>query len=589
MLKLFRYMKKRDIIALLGSFILILCQIWFELKIPDYMSEITRLVQMGDSGTKSIAAAGVWMILCAFGSLITAFITGLLISQVAAGLAMRLRAAVYDKVMAFSMEEMGKFSTASLITRSINDVTQIQTLVAMGMQAMIKAPFLAAWAVLKMIGKKWQWMAVTGGAVLLLVLMLSVILIYTVPKFTVIQKLTDYLNRVTRENLSGIRVIRAYNAENYQKNKFQKANAQLADTNLFTNRAMAFLNPGMMLIVSLLNLGIYWVGVYLIDAASMGERISLFSDMVVFTSYATQVVMAFMLLTMSFMILPRAFVSAGRISEVLETNSEIKDGTAEGSDLFEKGEVEFRHVGFRYPDAEEYVLKDISFTAHKGETIAFIGSTGSGKSTLINLLPRFYDVTEGCILVDGINIKDYKKDVLREKIGYVSQKPILFCGTIESNVTYGEWTRSEKDNGRLYSALWTAQAIEFVNELEEREQAQIAQGGVNLSGGQKQRLAIARAIYRNPEIYVFDDSFSALDYRTDKKLRKALKEQTSGITTFIVAQRIGTVMDADKIIVLDGGKIAGMGTHEELIKTCEIYKEIADSQLTREELQHGKS
>lgn len=524
------------------------------------------------------------MLLCAFGSLIAAMIVGFMVAKVAASLSMRLREKVYDKTMSFSMEEINGFSTASLITRSTNDITQIQMCVAIGLQAIIKAPIMAVWAVVKIAGKGWEWTAATGGAVIVLILMLGSVIALAMPKFKSIQKLTDSLNRVARENLTGLRVVRAYHAEDYQEARFEKANDDLTKNHLFTSRTMAFMQPGMQLIMSGLGLAIYWIGTYLIDGAAGPDKLTLFSDMVVFSQYAMQVVLAFMLLTMTFIILPRVIVSAKRINEVLDTKTKIHDGKVTDSELYEQGEVEFRHVSFQYPDAEEYILHDISFTAHKGETVAFIGSTGSGKSTLINLVPRFYDATEGEVIVDGINVKNYTQEALHNKLGYVPQKAVMFNGTVTSNVTYGENGRAPAEKDDIIEAVSVAQAEEFVMKMDGTYDAKIAQGGTNVSGGQKQRLAIARAICRRPEIYVFDDSFSALDYKTDRILRKKLKETTNGATSLIVAQRIGTIMDADKIIVLDEGRVVGQGTHRELLKNCPVYLEIAESQLTKEEI-----
>lgn len=584
MIKIFGYLKKRDWLLVLCSFVFIVFQVWLDLKLPDYMAEITQLVQTEGSQMSDILYNGGMMLLCVLGSLSATFIVGYFVAKVAAGLSKRLREMVYIKTMSFSMEEINGFSTASLITRSTNDITQIQTFVAMGLQAMVKAPIMAVWAVLKIAGKGWEWTAVTGGAVVVLIIMLGTIVSLCMPKFTIIQKLTDNLNRVTRENLTGIRVVRAYHAENYQEAKFEKANEEVTKTNLFTNRLTAVMFPGMTLIMSGLTLAIYWVGVYLIDGAEMADKLTIFSNMVVFSSYAMQVIMAFMLLTMTLIILPRAVVSAKRVGEVLDTETKIIDGTITDSELFEQGEVEFRHVSFRYPDAAEAVLHDISFTAHKGETVAFIGSTGSGKSTLINLVPRFYDVTEGEILIDGVNVKDYTQEALRNKLGYVPQRAVMFSGTIISNISYGDNGRKNTGVSPIYHAARIAQADEFVAKMNGSYSAKVAQGGNNLSGGQKQRLAIARAIYRRPEIYVFDDSFSALDYKTDRILRSELKKETGGVTTLIVAQRIGTIMDADKIIVLDEGRIVGQGTHKELLKSCAVYREIAASQLGEGEL-----
>ncbi len=486
------------------------------------------------------------------------------------------------------MEEIGGFSTASLITRSTNDITQVQMVIAIGMQALLRAPIMAVWAVCKIAGKGWEWTAATGCAVVILMLMLTVIILFAMPKFRIIQRLTDNLNRVTRENLTGIRVVRAYNAEEYQEKKFAKANDELTNTHLFANRIMAIMQPGMTFIMSGLTLAIYWIGAILINNVSaLADKMTLFSNMVVFSSYAVQVIMSFMMLTIIFLIMPRASVSAKRILEVLDTPAKIIDGDKTDSELYERGEIEFRHVSFKYPDAAEYVLQDINFTAHHGETIAFIGSTGSGKSTLINLVPRFYDATEGEVLIDGINVKEYTQKALRNKIGYVPQKSVMFSGTIASNVAYGDNGRAETDADDIIKAVEIAQATEFVNKKEEKYDAPVAQGGSNLSGGQKQRLSIARAICRQPEIYIFDDSFSALDYKTDRILRSELKKETAGVTTLIVAQRIGTIKDADQILVIDKGRVVGQGKHHELLKTCDVYREIAESQLSKEELEYA--
>ncbi len=585
MLKILKYMNRRDWLFVLCSLVFIVCGVGLDLRLPDYMREITTLVQTPGSEMGEVLSAGGSMLLCALGSLVTAFIVGFFVAQIAAGLAMRLREAVYNKTMDFSMEEIGKFSTASLITRTTNDIQQIQMFVALGLQAMIKAPILAVWAILKIAGKSWQWTAITGGAVAILTVMLGTVIALVLPKFKNMQKLTDNLNRVARENLTGIRVVRAYNAEGYQEKKFEGANEELTRTNLFTSRTMSVLFPGMTLIMSGLTLAIYWVGVYIINEAAVTDRLGIFSDMVVFSSYAMQIIMAFMMLVMTFIVLPRAVVSAKRINEVLNTEIKIKDGKISGSELFEQGEIEFRHVSFRYPDAEEAILTDINFTVHRGETVAFIGSTGSGKSTLINLVPRFYDVTEGEICIDGINIKEYTQEALHRKLGYVSQRAVMFRGSVLSNVTYGENGRQSVDEELLWKSIEIAQADDFVQGMENGYHTAVAQGGTNLSGGQKQRLAIARAIYCRPEIYIFDDSFSALDYKTDRVLRKMLKQETGTATTLIVAQRIGTIMDADKIIVLDEGKIVGIGRHKELLKSCPVYREIAESQLSKEELE----
>ncbi|MDB8542932.1 ABC transporter ATP-binding protein [Turicibacter sanguinis] len=583
--EIFKHLKKPEWGGMIVCLIFIVTQVWLDLKLPDYMSEITRLVQTEGSAMGDIWVQGSYMLLCALGSLISAVIVGFFAARIAATLSKRLRESLYTKVESFSMQEINQFSNASLITRSTNDITQVQMVFAMGLQVMIKAPILAVWAILKILGKNFEWSLVTAGAVCVLLVMLSIILIFAVPKFKIIQGLTDNLNLVTRENLTGIRVVRAYNAENYQEEKFENANNILTRTHLFTGRIMAIMGPGMTLIMSGLSLAIYWIGAYLIEAADRMDKIGLFSDMVVFSSYSIQVVMAFMMLTMIFIMLPRATVSAKRIMEVLNTPLSIVDGTKQAP-TDRVGEVEFRNVSFKYPDAEEYVIENISFKANRGETVAFIGSTGSGKSTLINLVPRFYDATEGEVLVDGMNVKDYKQSDLNNKLGYVSQKAVLFAGTVESNIAFGDNGRQMAKLDQVKKAITIAQGRDFVEKMNRTYHSSIAQGGSNVSGGQKQRLAIARAICRDPEIYIFDDSFSALDYKTDRVLRAALRQETKDATHLIVAQRIGTIIHADKIIVLDEGKMVGIGTHQELLKNCEVYRQIAYSQLSKEELEH---
>ena len=580
MIKLFKYLRKKDWLYIFISLCFIVCQVWLDLKIPDYMSEITRLIQTPDSALGDVLVVGMKMLGCALLSMAATFIVGYFVAVVAAGLSRRLREAVYDKVISFSMEEMGRFSTASLITRSTNDISQVQMVIAIGLQASVKAPIMAAWAITKIINKNLAWSAATGVAVAFLLVLITILFVLVVPGFRKIQSLTDNINRVARENLSGVRVVRAYNAEKYQEDKFAKANEELTSVNLFTQKMMAIMMPSMTLISSGLTLSIYWIGVYLIDKAKLTEKIDLFSDMIVFSSYAMQVIMSFMMLTFTFIILPRAIVSSKRINEVLETKNRIMDG--EGCEnTTETGTVEFRNVSFHYPDAADDIISDISFKANKGEMVAFIGATGSGKTTLINLIPRFYDATGGEVLVDGVNVKKYKLSELRKKIGYAPQKALLFSGTIEENVCYGADT---PDSERLNEALEISQAKEFVEKLTDNVKSKISQGAVNVSGGQKQRLSIARSLYNKPEILIFDDSFSALDYRTDKILRKELRERSKGSTSLIVAQRIGTIMEADLIIVLEEGRIVGQGKHKELLKSCPIYKEIAMSQLSEEEL-----
>jgi len=584
MLKILKYLTKKEWAFVGVSLVFIVAQVWLDLKLPDYMSTITMLVQADGSTMNEILSAGGKMLACALGSLAGAIMVAVLAAKVAANFGARLRELLFDKVQSFSMEEISGFSTASLITRSTNDITQVQTLVVMGLQAMIKAPILVVWAIVKIADKSWQWTMSTGVSVVLLLLIVGICIGLAFPKFKQLQRLTDDLNRVTRENLTGLRVVRAYNAERYQERKFETANTGLTDANLYANRVMAIMLPSIQTIMSGLSLAIYWVGAYLIQNADMMSKLTLFSDMVVYSSYAMQIVMAFMMLVMIFIMLPRASVSAKRILEVIQTKPTIADGSVTESPSGIKGEVEFRNVSFQYPDAEEYVIRDVSFTARKGETVAFIGSTGCGKSTVVNLVPRFYDATEGEVLVDGVNVKNYTQYALHNKIGYVSQRAILFGGTVASNVTYGDNGRAGVLQTDIIDAVYTAQASDFVESMENSYDGFIAQGGTNLSGGQKQRLSIARAICRRPEIFIFDDSFSALDYKTDRKLREALKKECADATKLIVAQRIGTIRDADKIIVLDDGGVVGVGTHDELMKTCGVYQQIAYSQLSKEEL-----
>ena len=584
MIKLLKNLPKRNWLMMLFAIGFVVLQVWLDLTIPDYMADITALVQTDGSKMADIMAAGGKMLLCAFGSLAATVVVAIISSRIASDFSAVLRAKLFNKVQGFSMEEIGRFSTASLITRSTNDVTQVQMFVTMGFQVLIKAPILAIWAVCKISAKSWQWTFSTGVAVAVLLIIVGFCVSIALPKFKKLQELTDDINRVTRENITGINVVRAYNAEKYQESKFETANNNLTKTQLFTSRTMSFMMPGIQLIMSGLPLAIYWIGAYLINKADMMSKITLFSDMVTFSSYAMQIVMAFMMMVMVFIILPRASVAAKRINEVLDTEATIEDGDKDIKDSGIRGEIEFKNVNFKYPDAEDYVLSDISFSVKKGETLAIIGATGCGKSTVINLIPRFYDVTEGEVLVDGVNVKDYKQKELRNKIGYVSQKATLFGGTVKSNIAYGDNGKDGFMESDIVDSVYVAQASEFVEKMGEGYDSYIAQGGGNLSGGQKQRLSIARAVCRHPEIFIFDDSFSALDYRTDRALRSALKKECADATKIIVAQRIGTIRDADKIIVLENGTIAGMGKHDELMKNCEVYRQIAYSQLSKEEL-----
>lgn len=584
MIKLLKNLPKRNWLMMLFAIGFVVLQVWLDLTIPDYMADITALVQTDGSKMADIMAAGGKMLLCAFGSLAATVVVAIISSRIASDFSAVLRAKLFNKVQGFSMEEIGRFSTASLITRSTNDVTQVQMFVTMGFQVLIKAPILAIWAVCKISAKSWQWTFSTGVAVAVLLIIVGLCVSIALPKFKKLQELTDDINRVTRENITGINVVRAYNAEKYQESKFETANNNLTKTQLFTSRTMSFMMPDIQLIMSGLPLAIYWIGAYLINKADMMSKITLFSDMVTFSSYAMQIVMAFMMMVMVFIILPRASVAAKRINEVLDTEATIEDGDKDIKDSGIRGEIEFKNVNFKYPDAEDYVLSDISFSVKKGETLAIIGATGCGKSTVINLIPRFYDVTEGEVLVDGVNVKDYKQKELRNKIGYVSQKATLFGGTVKSNIAYGDNGKDGFMESDIVDSVYVAQASEFVEKMGEGYDSYIAQGGGNLSGGQKQRLSIARAVCRHPEIFIFDDSFSALDYRTDRALRSALKKECADATKIIVAQRIGTIRDADKIIVLENGTIAGMGKHDELMKNCEVYRQIAYSQLSKEEL-----
>lgn len=582
MFKLIKKLGKKELLYVLISALLIVFQVWLDLKLPDYMNNITTLLQTEGSKVKNLFNPGSKMLLCALGSLASSIVVGYFVANVASNFSRKIRREVFTKVEDFSMEEIKKFSTSSLITRTTNDITQVQMLISMGLQLMIKSPVTAVWAICKISGKSYEWSIATGGAVLCLLMLISVVIIFALPRFKRVQKLTDNLNRITMENLKGIRVVRAYNAEKYEKNKFDKANNELTNTHLFIEKIMSIISPWMSLIMSTLTLSIYAIGIYLLNKAALTDKVSIFSNMIVFSSYAMQVVMSFMMLAIVFVMFPRASVSAKRILEVLETDVKIKSGSFK-EDTNIKGEVEFKNVSFKYPDAEEYVLKNISFKASKGETIAFIGRTGCGKSTLINLIPRFYDATEGEILIDGVNVKDYDLEYLHNKLGYIPQKAVMFNGTVKENVAYGS-NGKKFTKEKIERSIKIAQAKDFVSKMDKDIDSHIASGGTNISGGQKQRLAIARAIARDPEIYIFDDSFSALDYKTDYVLRKDLKKYTKDATTFIVAQRIGTIKNADKILVLEEGKCVGIGTHEELLKKCKEYKEIALSQFGKEEL-----
>lgn len=585
MIRLLKNLKFRDTLLLLISFGLIILQVWLDLRMPEYMSTITKLVQSEESKMGDILYNGGLMLACSLLSLITMIIVGYIVSNVSANFSKNTRKKVFDKVESLSINEVKNFKVSSLITRTTNDITQIQLFIAMGLQMMIKAPITAIWAVTKILNKSFEWSALTAAALIILLVGIIVLMIVLLPKFKIMQKLTDNVNNSIRDNIVGIRVIRAFNAEKYQEDKFNVVNDELTYTQLFTQRGFAIMNPFMNITLYSLNLAIYFVGAYLIKEAMLADKLTIFGNMIVFSSYAMQVIMSILMLAVIFMMYPRASVSAKRINEVLDEKISIKDGKI-SSDNNEKGTIEFKNVSFKYPDADEYLIKNISFKASKGETIAIIGSTGSGKSTLINLIPRFYDVTDGEVLVDGINVKDYKLEYLYNKIGYVPQKAVMFDGSINYNISFG--SANEKiTKDKVKEAIKIAQAKDFVEKMEKGYDSHIAQSGTNISGGQKQRLAMARAIARNPEIYIFDDSFSALDYKTDSLLRKELKKYTKDSTNIIVAQRIGTIMNADKIIVLDNGECKGIGTHKELLKNCEVYKQIALSQLSKEELENA--
>jgi ATP-binding cassette subfamily B protein len=584
MIKILKYLKAKEWLMFAASFILIILQVWLELLNPDIMKDITINIQTPGSPMSEIYRAGVKMLIVTLGSVVTTVGLGYFGARIAASFSHRLRAAMFTRVEAFSMEELNGFSTASLITRSTNDITQLQMFIVMGVQMILRAPLMAFWALGKISVSSWKWTTLTGGSVVLLLIMVISVMSYAIPRFKKIQTLTDNLNRVARENLTGIRVVRAYNAEKYQEKKFEGANNDIMNNELETMRAMSIFQPGIGLVQSGLTLGIYWIGAYLINEAAVSEKVGVFANMIAFSSYVMMVIMSFMMLTMLFIQLPRVIVSIKRVNEVLDTKPKILDGDVTQSLEGRAGEVEFKNVSFKYPDAEDYVLNDISFTVRKGETVAFVGSTGSGKSTLINLVPRFYDVTDGQVLVDGVDVRSYTQEALRNKLGYVPQRALLFTGTVASNVGYGDNGREAPSEEDIKKAVAIAQSTEFVEGMEGQYEAHIAQGGTNLSGGQKQRLAIARAVCRKPEVFIFDDSFSALDYKTDRVLRSKLKSETAGATSLIVAQRIGTIRDADKIIVLESGRLVGTGTHDELMKTCEVYQEIAYSQLSKEEL-----
>lgn len=583
MFKLFKNLSTKDKIYVVICIVLIVFQVWLELKMPDYMSAITKLVQTEGSKMSDILEQGAYMLACAGGSLISAIIVGYFASLVASSFSATLRLKIFKKIQDFGIQEIKKFQTSSLITRTTNDVMQVEMLIGMGLQMMAKAPIMAVWAIMKILNKGIEWSILTAVCVAILLTTVATLMIIVMPRFQIVQKLIDKINGVTGENLSGIRVIRAFNAEKFQSDRFEEVNDKLTKTQMFNQRCFAVMMPIMNLVMHGLTLGIYIIGAILINKAGMLDKITLFSNMVVFSSYGMQVIMSFLMLALIFMMWPRAEISAKRINEVLDEEISIKNGTFKG-DTKETGTVEFKNVSFKYPDADEYLLKDISFTAKKGETVAFIGSTGSGKSTLINLIPRFYDATDGEVLVDGVDVKEYDETYLHNKIGYISQKAVMFTGTVSENVAYGDNGREKPTKEKIKKAIEVAQGTDFVEKMDKKYDAHIARGGTNVSGGQKQRLSIARAIARDPEIYIFDDSFSALDYKTDATLRKELKEYTKDATSMIVAQRIGTIINADKIIVLDKGKCVGQGTHKELLKNCEVYKEIALSQLSEEEL-----
>lgn len=585
MRKLFKNLRKKDYLLILICAVIIFSEVWLELKMPDYMSNITVLVQTDGSKMSEILKNGGYMLLCAFGSLVGAVITSYILTYVSTTFSKNIRKKVFTKTMDLATAEVKNFSVSSLITRTTNDVSQIELVLSMGLSLLIKAPMTAGWAILKILNKSWQWSALTAVCVLVLLTTIGIITSIVLPRFSLVQKLIDKVNRVTRENLTGIRVVRAFNAENFQEDKFQKENDDLTNTQLFNQKCFAVMEPVMQMVMYTLTLGIYFIGANLINNSLMADKLTLFGDMVVFSTYAMQIIMSFIMLSMIFMMLPRANVSATRINEVLDEKLTVNEGLFNGNTK-ETGTVEFKNVSFKYPDADEYLLKNISFKVEKGQTIAFIGSTGSGKSTLINLVPRFYDASDGEVLIDGVNVKDYTFESLHNKLGYVSQKAVMFDGTVKYNVSYGK-SNKKITKEKVEEALKIAQGYDFVSKMDNGIDSHIASGGTNVSGGQKQRLSIARAIAKDPEIYIFDDSFSALDYKTDSVLRKALKENVKDATTLIVAQRIGTILNADKIVVLDNGNVVGIGTHKQLLKNCDVYKEIAYSQLSRKELENA--
>lgn len=580
-----KHFDKKSWLYVLLNVVVISTQVFLELKLPDYMSEITALTQTPGSEISDILIAGSKMLICALFTLALAVIIHIICARVATDYSFRVRAKLYDKVESFSLEQMNKFSAASLITRSTNDITQIQNVIVFGMMAIIKAPIMSVWAITKISGKHFEWTLTTALSVVLVCAVLLICYFFALPRFKKIQGLTDNINRITRENLTGLRVIRAYNAEDYQEKKFEKANDEITANNLTAHRVMSIMGPTMMIVMNGMSLIIYFLGAFIINQTALLGRIEVFSEMVVFSQYAMQVIMSFMVLNMIFIMAPRAIVAAKRVNEVIDTKATVIDGENDGSDTKTAGEIEFKNVSFKYPDASDYVLKNISFKAQKGQTIAIIGSTGCGKSTLVNLIPRFYDTTEGEVLVDGINVKEYTLEALHNKLGYVPQKALLFSGTVNTNVAFGSNGSNGYTEEDVKRAVKIAQAQDFVEKMPFSYDSDITQGGTNVSGGQRQRLCIARAICRNPQILIFDDSFSALDYKTDRILRKALKEETAGTTNIIVAQRIGTIKDADLIIVLNEGEIVGLGKHKDLLNNCSVYKEIALSQLSQEELE----